>query len=39
VLLTAMAGISMLSALFVSLLPGEAPAGAEARTAGAPARG
>jgi MFS family permease len=39
VLLTAMAGISTLSALFVSLLPGEAPAGAEARQAEAPARG
>jgi len=39
VLLTAMAGISTLSALFVSLLPGEAPAGAEARGAEVPARG
>ena len=39
VLLTMMAGISTLSALFVSLLPGEAPAGAEVRGAEAPARG
>ena len=39
VLLTMMAGISMLSALFVSFLPGEAPVSAEARGAEAPARG
>jgi hypothetical protein len=39
VLLTMMAGISMLSALFVSLLPGEAPVGSEARGTEAPAPG
>ena len=39
VLLTVMAGISTLSALFVSLLPGEAPAGEGVSGAEAPARG
>jgi predicted MFS family arabinose efflux permease len=40
VLLTLMAGISALSALFVSFLPGESPAGAEAPSpVQAPARG